>query len=270
VAGILARTAGGDGNLLLDVGPMPDGRIERRQIEILKQVGAWMSHNGESIYGTRGGPWKPTKAVTSTRKGKVIYVHVLRWHDDTIDLPAISRKIKSATLLDGVKVTALSRDDKLIITVPADRRDSMDTVVKLQLDGSAMDLAAIDVATKIKATASNVYQDQVSNYGPQMAFDDDPATRWATDSGTKHAWIAATLASPQTIGSVTISEAYARVRKFEFQYRDGADWKTIFAGTTLGEQFHQKFAPVTAREFRLNILDATDGPTINEIELLSD
>ena len=103
-----------------------------------------------------------------------------------------------------------------------------------------------------------------------MAFDDDSATRWATDNGTKQAWIAATLASPQTIGSVTISEAYARVRKFEFQYRDGADWKTIFAGTTLGEQFHQKFVPVTAREFRLNILDATEGPTINEIELLSD
>ena len=44
----------------------------------------------------------------------------------------------------------------------------------------------------------------------------------------------------------------------------------IFAGTTLGEKFHQKIAPVTAREFRLDILDATQGPTINEIELLSD
>jgi alpha-L-fucosidase len=270
VVGILARTAGGDGNLLLDVGPMPDGRIEPRQIEILKQVGAWMSRNGESIYGTRGGPWKPSKSVTSTRKGKVIYVHVLRWHGDAIELPAISRKIKTATLLDGEKVTAVSRDNKLIIAVPADRRDSMDTVVKLRLDGSAMDLAAIDVATKIKATASNVFQDQVSDYGPQMAFDDDSATRWATDNGTKQAWIAATLASPQTIGSVTISETYDRVRKFEFQYRDGAEWKTIFAGTTLGEQFHQKFAPVTAREFRLNILDATEGPTVNEIELLND
>ncbi|HEY2082066.1 MAG TPA: alpha-L-fucosidase [Verrucomicrobiae bacterium] len=270
VVGILARTAGGDGNLLFDVGPMPDGRIEPRQVEILKQVGAWMSRNGESIYGTRGGPWKPSKSVTSTRKEKVIYVHVLRWRDDTIELPAISRKIKSATLLDGTKVTAVSRDNKLMITVPADRRDSMDTIVKLRLDGSAMDLAAIDVATKIKATASNVFQDQVSDYGPQMAFDEDSATRWATDNGTKQAWIAATLASPQTIASVTISEAYARVQKFEFQYRDGANWKTIFAGTTLGEQFHQKFAPVTAREFRLNILDATDGPTINEIELLSD
>ena len=37
---ILARCAGGDGNLLLDVGPMPDGRIEPRQVAVLrKQVG---------------------------------------------------------------------------------------------------------------------------------------------------------------------------------------------------------------------------------------
>src|SRR5258708_5624304 len=58
---ILARTAGGNGNLLLDVGPMPDGRVEPRQVEVLKQVGVWLRRYGESIYGTRCGPWKPTK-----------------------------------------------------------------------------------------------------------------------------------------------------------------------------------------------------------------
>ena len=42
VVGILARTVGGDGNLLLNVGPMPDGRIEPRQTEVLRQVGAWL------------------------------------------------------------------------------------------------------------------------------------------------------------------------------------------------------------------------------------
>ncbi len=64
------------------------------------------------------------------------------------------------------------------------------------------------------------------------------------------------------------SEAYAgRVQKFEFQYRDGGEWKTIFSGTTIGDNFQQDFAPVTAQEFRLNILDASFGPTINDIDL---
>jgi alpha-L-fucosidase len=267
VINILARTVGGGGNLLLDVGPMPDGRIEPRQVDILEQVGVWLSRNGESVYGTRGGPWKPTKAVASTRKGETIYLHILRWSKDDIQLPAISRRIKSATLIDGSKVEIVTREGKLDLSVPASRRDSLDTVVKLQLDGSAMDLPALDVAPKIKATASNVFENAVSDYGPQMAFDDDPSTRWASDNGTKRAWIAATLTSPQTIRSVTISESYGRVRKFEFQYRAGAEWKTIFTGTTIGEELQQKFAPVTAREFRLNILNATEGPTINEIGL---
>jgi hypothetical protein len=58
------------------------------------------------------------------------------------------------------------------------------------------------------------------------------------------------------------------VQRFEFQYREAGGWKTIFKGTTLGDDFQKSFAPVTAREFRLNILDASEGPTINEIELL--
>jgi hypothetical protein len=59
------------------------------------------------------------------------------------------------------------------------------------------------------------------------------------------------------------------VQKFEFQYRNGDQWKTIYSGTKIGRWHQQKLdPPVTAREFRLNILDATDGPTIADIELI--
>lgn len=268
VISILARTIGGDGNLLLDVGPMPDGRIEPRQVQILKQVGAWLKQNGESVYGTRGGPWKPSRAVESTRKGNTIYLHILRWNNEEIELPALPRTVESASLLDGAPVSVQQRDGKLVVSVPAGRRDPVDTVVKLKLDGSAMDIAAIDVIPKIKASASNVFQNDVDDYGAQMAFDDDEGTRWATDNGTRHAWIVAGFASPQTIRHIIVSEAYDRVRKFDFEYRDGNGWKIIFSGTVLGEHFEKEFQPITAREFRLNILDATEGPTLNEIELL--
>jgi alpha-L-fucosidase len=101
-----------------------------------------------------------------------------------------------------------------------------------------------------------------------MAFDNDPHTRWATDAGTKQAWITADLGRPLTLQRVRIDEAYAgRVQKFEFQYRAGNEWRTIFAGTSLGQWFQQRFEPVTAREIRLNILQASEGPTINEIEV---
>jgi len=263
----LVRCAGGDGNLLFNVGPMPDGRIEPRQVERLKEMGEWLAKNGESIYGTRSGPWKPTRACASTRKGNTIYLHVLRWKGDTIELPALPRKIQSAALLNGSPVKTVEPEGKLMITVPLGARDMNVTVVKLTLDGSAMDLPPISTPQKVKATASNVYEHQDSEYGPQRAFDDDNETRWATDPGTKQAWLAADLGKAQTIRRVTISEYAGRVQKFEFQYRDAGEWRTIFTGSTLGGQFQKTFKSITAREFRLNILAASDGPTINEIEL---
>jgi len=54
----LVLCAGGDGTLLFNVGPMPDGRIEPRQVERLKEMGAWLARYGDTIYRTRGGPWK--------------------------------------------------------------------------------------------------------------------------------------------------------------------------------------------------------------------
>ena len=145
--------------------------------------------------------------------------------------------------------------------------DPNDTIIRLELDGSAMDLPAVAVSAGIKATASNVYQGMNDEYGPEQAFDNDPNTRWATDSGTKKAWVAVDLGKPLLVQRVRIQEAYAnRVQKFELQYRDGSDWKTVFAGKTIGQWFQQKFEPVKAREFRLEIFDATDGPTIADIE----
>lgn len=144
VISILARTVGGDGNLLLDVGPMPDGRIEPRQVEVLKQVGVWMKANGASIYGTRGGPWKPTAALASTRKGKTIYVHVLKWPDGPVKLPDIPAKIVSVKLLDGGPAEVRQSENRIEISVAPARRDASDTVVALQLDTEAMKIPALE------------------------------------------------------------------------------------------------------------------------------
>jgi alpha-L-fucosidase len=50
------RAAGGDGNVLLNVGPRPDGVIDPEQADRLKEIGSWLAQYGESIYGTGGGP----------------------------------------------------------------------------------------------------------------------------------------------------------------------------------------------------------------------
>ena len=154
VVGILCRTVGGDGNLLLNVGPMPDGRIEPRQVEVLKHVGAWMDVNGESIYGTRGGPWKPTQQIASTRKFDTVYVHVLKVAGDTVELPALSRKIKSASLLGGGEIKVEVADGKFVLHLP-ESHGSLPAVIKLELDGSAMDVPAITLPPPESAQSSH-------------------------------------------------------------------------------------------------------------------
>jgi alpha-L-fucosidase len=149
---MLAKTAGGDGNLLLDVGPMPDGRIEPRQVEVLRRVGDWLKVNGESIYGTRGGPYMPTPRYTATRKGKTVYLHILKWDGNSCKLPPMGAEIVASSLLTGGKVDVSNRPDGLTVTLPAASpadlvtdmgKSAADTVVKLELKGNAMAIQPI-------------------------------------------------------------------------------------------------------------------------------
>ncbi len=141
----LVTTAGGNGNLLLNVGPMPDGRIEPRQVERLRNIGAWLSVNGESVYGTRGGPFKPGAWGVSTRRGNRIYLHVFTWEGDSRRLPPIAARVAEARVVGGGPVTFSQTVDALVIRVAADRRDPTDTVIRLDLDRPAAVLAPLDV-----------------------------------------------------------------------------------------------------------------------------
>lgn len=96
----LVRAAGNNANFLLNVGPKPDGTIQPEFVQRLKEIGAWLQKNGESVYGTRGGPFKPRPWGAVTQKGNKLYVHVLDWQDEVLALPAVAG-VKSASLLGG-------------------------------------------------------------------------------------------------------------------------------------------------------------------------
>jgi len=282
----------GDGNLALNTNPMPDGRIEPRQVTSFRKIGQWMKKYGESIYGTRGGPFiSPDRNARrfnsardgfklptgrwwggSTHNGKIVYLHILRWPGDSITLPPIGRKIISHSVLTGGNATVKQTDSGITVSVAAKDRDDLDTIVKLQLDGPAAGvkpgrLPSSSLAFGKKASASGIWPDP--RLDAALAFDDDMTTRWGGAPDSKSGWLAVDLGADKTFGSVFISEAYDRVSKFELQIKKGDSWRTFFKGRKIGEKFSATFPPVTARHVRLNIIEATHVPTIWEVQLLA-
>ncbi len=156
----LVACAAGDGNLLFNVGPMPNGQIEPRQTERLKEMGAWLATNGESIYGTRGGPWKPGKGVASTRKGNTVFLHVISQSPGLLDLPELSQPVKSAALLSGGPVKVSSQSGKLLVDLRQTTIDPIDSIVRLELKGSTMEIPAVPVDKAPREDSSRTAKDR--------------------------------------------------------------------------------------------------------------
>lgn len=270
--GTLVRCAGGDGNLLFNVGPMPTGEIEPRQVDRLQEMGAWLQKYGDTIYGTRGGPFRPNAWGACTCKAQTAYLHVLEWPENALSLPPISVPIVGNTLLTGGEAAIKQTPDDIVVDVPETLRQEVDTIVALQLQGMAADAVpaspcAGSLCQGKPAKASNVYQ-KMAVHGPGKAVDGDRATRWATDAGTHRAWLEVDLGAPAAIGRAFINEEYDRVRSFALEYRDGNEWKAFHKGTTIGPDCLLTFTPIKAQVVRLNVLAATEGPTFWEFCLL--
>jgi alpha-L-fucosidase len=129
----LVRAAGSNANFLLNVGPMPDGRIQPEFTTRLREVGAWTSTFGESIFGTRGGPIEPHPWGVTTRKGSRVYVHVLDTTDPSLLLPPLPSAVQSAKLLNGGRAVDFKTGEfGVVLSLPKDL-DPIDTIVVLEL-----------------------------------------------------------------------------------------------------------------------------------------
>jgi alpha-L-fucosidase len=140
---LLVNTAGRDGNLLLNIGPKADGEIEPLQVARLKEIGDWLGKYGQSIYATRGGPFKPADDIVSTCAGNAIFIHLLKLSDAPITLPPILRKILNSTVLTGGTVAVKQDENQIELTVKPASAGDMDVIVKLELDGSAEDIKPV-------------------------------------------------------------------------------------------------------------------------------
>jgi alpha-L-fucosidase len=127
----LVKAAGLNANFLLNVGPQPNGKLQPEQVERLREMGAWLKVNGESVYGTRGGPISPRPWGVTTRKDKTVYVHVFDWADPQLVIPSPGAVKSARALRGGAPVKLQETAGGLLIDLPA--RDPHDTVIALEL-----------------------------------------------------------------------------------------------------------------------------------------
>ena len=130
----LVKAAGYDSNLLLNVGPMPNGRIQKEHIKSLKEVGNWVNVYGKTIYGTRRGPIDPTDEIASTQIDNTVYIHLLNNSKKTYFIENFNPKIKDFKYFDSnQKVSYEKTNSGLIINVDQDKLDPIDTILVLNI-----------------------------------------------------------------------------------------------------------------------------------------
>jgi alpha-L-fucosidase len=143
VIGMLRTAAGGQGNLLLNIGPTPDGSVPPEAVERLEAVGQWVARNGEAMYGAVDRAdrevmdWMPTGQWTL--KGNMAYFWCTRWPGETLAIGGLRTKVVKASILaTGQNMAFEQSENRLVMTgLPAENPDKIAgvTVIKLECDG---------------------------------------------------------------------------------------------------------------------------------------
>jgi alpha-L-fucosidase len=276
----LIRCVGRGGNLALNTGPSPLGEIHPKDREVYLAIGRWLAKHGESLYGTRAGPYKPGPWGVCVSKRKTVYLHVMQiWPDGELALPPLEAKVLSAKALTGGAPEVRQDATAVRIRLDAARHDPLDTVIALTLDRDAAGLALVEgrrgasLTVGKRATAST----EGGAKCPAMAavadtiktFEEGAYVKscWQPQGNDKAPWLQVDLGAPATFAHVVIRERGAGVDAFRIECREGDEaWTVVHRGRTLGD-FSLCIRPVRARQVRL-VIEARSGlPRINSFDL---
>ena len=132
----LVNAAGRNANFLLNVGPMPNGKIQPEFVDTLQEIGQWLKENGKTIYGTKGNIVEPQKWGVITAENKKLYVHLLNVTENEtyIFIPELKEKIISASsFAGGSKVKFKQMPEGTFIYLDGIKTNDTDTIVQLNI-----------------------------------------------------------------------------------------------------------------------------------------
>lgn len=255
------------GNFLLNVGPNQYGIIPEVCQQNLKEIGDWLKINGEAIYGTQASTFPYLSWGRATRKDQTIYLHVFDWPKDGKLVVPLGNKITKAYLLADAKTSLAIKSGKgnSIIQLPNYAPDKVASVVAIQMVGEPIVQPIPSAGKKVVASSS----DDASNL--VKLTDGSPKAGWKAAKNEKSATLEIDLETPASIQCLSLVEPWhpwsGMTQKYELQYLQGTEWKTIFKGLTDGSGLTKPFTPVTAQKFRVFLENAKEAPAVNELIL---
>jgi len=128
----LVKTAGLGANLLLNIGPQPIGELPATALDRLKDMGEWLSVNGETIYGTEGSPFAEQSWGTATRNGDRLFLHVIKPGTTEIIIPSDLKVKKAETFASRTPVETKKSKDGTILRMDA-TPDVPDHIIEVTL-----------------------------------------------------------------------------------------------------------------------------------------
>lgn len=249
---LLSGAACGDGNLLASWGPHWDGAFDDGQKQRLFEMGDWLKQNGAAIYGTRGGPWKPTSWGGSTRHGDMAYLHLFTRPTSDLVLPSIpGRQVVTANLLASGESVPFKQDGtRLVLSIPGTdpikgslivalkMNDTLDGLPSISVDDMACSFGA-DSATygaivsrnaKVKTSSTSDYMP--ADGGASLVAENQP-NAFAFHTGEEAApWVEIDLGKPMNVTGLFIRNADSTPERMASLTAsvslDGKEWAEVW------------------------------------------
>ena len=127
----LVSAAGKGANLLLNVGPQPNGELPEAAVERMKAMGEWLSVNGETVYATEAGDIAQQEWGCTTRKGDRLFVHIFELQADNLILPLECEVVDAKVFASGQSV-AFERCEEGYCLHTGPVTDAVDYIVELR------------------------------------------------------------------------------------------------------------------------------------------
>ena len=269
----IVGTCVADTNYLLGLPQMRDGLPALPAATASAVTGSWFSQYGSTLDGGLAGPFIAADWGGSMAKGNAIYLHVLEWPGETLTLPplALGRQIIGNSVLTGGSATVSQSATGVSITLPAANRDPIDTIIRLDLDGSAEALARYQpyigsATTGMSATASA----ETTGNEASKACDADRDSSW------RHGAASGTLTLPFA-GS-------RRISRIDVQFDNGASmdgqnisvtlearnpsgsWAHVWTGTSYTQILSRPLEPLDATAVRLT----TNAQGVRQLDVFTE